>query len=558
MFNDKSIWMGGRDTKVNLLLNKANRHGLITGASGSGKTVSLKVLAEGFSAAGVPVFMADIKGDLAGMCQEGIDSENMQQRINNKFGIDNWQYQSFPTAFWDVFGQKGLFLRATISDMGPLLLSKLMNLSDVQEEVLNCIFKIADDNGLLLIDMKDLKAMLKYVGENKDLFVSDYGNLSPQSIASIQRNLVSLETLGADNFFTEPMLDIQDIFRVDENGKGFINILHSVELAQNKTLYSTFMLWLMSELYENMPEVGDLDKPKAVFFFDEAHMLFNEAPKVLVDKVEQVVRLIRSKGIGIYFISQSPADIPEKVLAQLGNKIQHVLRAYTPKEQKAIKAVADSFRPNPSFRTEDVLVELGTGEALVSFLDDSGAPGLVERVFILPPQSKMGTIDDLTRNGVINNDPLCDKYIQTIDNISAYEKLNEAAGIITGGAGTMEDGLAGSFPRTENLGNPAGVNAGAFSPQQETLTDRQAAKREADRLKNLERQEALKAKSNKGVNSAVSRIAGNTVAAAGRGVARQVFGSRNSLAGGVASTLMGSVGREAGKSLVRGIFGSLK
>lgn len=545
MFNSNNIWMGGSENKAELLLNKANRHGLITGASGSGKTVSLKVLAEGFSAAGVPVFMADIKGDLAGMCMPGIDSEDMQNRIS-KFGIEGFEYQSFPTAFWDVFGEHGLFLRATISDMGPLLLAKLMNLSDVQEEVLSCIFKIADDNGLLLIDIKDLKAMLKYVGENKDMFVSDYGNLSPQSIASIQRNLVSLESLGADNFFTEPMLDINDLFRTDAEGKGYINILHSVKLAQNRTLYSTFMLWLMSELYENMPEVGDLDKPKAVFFFDEAHLLFNDAPKVLIEKVEQVVRLIRSKGIGIYFISQSPADIPESVLAQLGNKIQHVLRAYTPKEQKAVKAVAESFRPNPNFKTEEAIIELATGEALVSFLDEGGAPSVVERVFILPPQSKMGTIDEMTRNGIINNDALCNKYIEAIDNISAFETLNEAAGVTNLSSTPIEQ-------------VPSGINFQVTNASgQESLTDRLAAKREADRLKNLERQEALKAKSTKQAQSAVSRVAGNTMAAAGRQVAKEVFGSNKTVAGSVASTLLGSVGREAGKSLARGIFGSLK
>ncbi len=517
MFKDNNIWMGSSSDKhLNLLLNKANRHGLITGASGTGKTITLKVMAEGFSAAGVPVFLADIKGDLAGMCTPGKDSEDMQGRIQ-KFGIEGWEYTAFPTCFWDVFGEKGLFLRATVSDMGPMLLSKLMNLSEVQEEVLNCVFKIADDNQLLLVDTKDLKAMLKYVSEHKEDFMAEYGNLTPQSLASIQRNLVSLETLGAENFFTEPMLDINDLFRTDSQGRGYINVLDSVKLGQNKTLYSTFMLWLMSELYENMPEVGDLDKPKAVFFFDEAHLLFNDAPKVLIEKIEQVVRLIRSKGVGIYFISQSPSDVPDTILAQLGNKVQHALRAYTPKEQKAIKAAAESFRPNPAFDTESAITELSTGEALVSFLDESGAPSMVERAKILPPQSLMGTLDDFTRNGFINRDELAAKYIEAVDNYTAFEKLSEVE-----------------------------------SAEYESAT----AKKQAELLQKQEEKEAAKRakERSKFITSTAGRIAGNTMAAAGRSVAKSVAGSKS----GIAGTLLGSLGREAGKSIVRGIFGSMK
>ncbi len=517
MLKDNNIWMAGAsDHRQNLLLNKANRHGLITGASGTGKTITLKVMAESFSAAGVPVFLADIKGDLAGMCTPGKDSEDMQARIS-KFGIEGWEYTAFPTCFWDVFGEKGLFLRATISDMGPMLLSKLMNLSEVQEEVLNCVFKIADDNQLILVDTKDLKAMLKYVGEHKEDFTAEYGNLTPQSLASIQRNLVSLETLGGETFFSEPMLDINDLFRTDSQGRGYINILDSVRLGQNKTLYSTFMLWLMSELYENMPEVGDLDKPKAVFFFDEAHLLFNDAPKVLIEKIEQVVRLIRSKGVGIYFISQSPSDVPDTILAQLGNKVQHALRAYTPKEQKAVKAAASSFRPNPAFDTEAAITELSTGEALVSFLDESGAPSMVERAKILPPQSLMGTLDDFTRNGFINRDELAKKYLETVDNYTAYEKLSEIE--------TAEYESATAKKQAE---------------LQQKQEEKEAAKRAKERSKLI--------------TSTAGRIAGNTMAAAGRSVAKSVVGSKS----GVAGTLLGSLGREAGKSIMRGIFGSMK
>ncbi len=528
MFFDSNIWMGGSEKHLNLLLNKANRHGLITGASGTGKTITLKVMAEGFSAAGVPVFLADIKGDLAGMCAPGKDSEDMQGRIQS-FGIDNWEYTAFPTCFWDVFGEKGLFLRATVSDMGPMLLSKLMNLTEVQEEVLNCVFKIADDNGLLLVDTKDLKAMLKYVGEHKDEFTADYGNLTPQSLSSIQRNVVSLETLGAETFFTEPMLDINDLFRTDENGRGYINVLDSVKLGQNKTLYSTFMLWLMSELYENLPEVGDLDKPKAVFFFDEAHLLFNDAPKVLIEKIEQVVRLIRSKGVGIYFISQSPADVPDTILAQLGNKVQHALRAYTPKEQKAVKAAAAAFRPNPAFDTESAITELSTGEALISFLDETGAPSVVERAKILPPQSQMGTIDGFLRTTVTTQDALAKKYMESVDNYTAYEKLSEVEA-------------------EANAAKAAEAEAAAAAKLAEK--EAAAAEKEAARL----------AKKKTGyVSSAASRVAGNTLAAAGRSAAKAAFGSSTkSVGGAVASSLLGTVGREAGKSLVRGLFGSLK
>lgn len=518
MYQQEKIWMACSDKPICLLPKMANRHGLITGASGSGKTVTLKVMAEGFSNAGVPVFLADIKGDLAGMCQPGEDNPNMRERIS-RFGIDNWQYTAFPTRFWDVFGKKGHPVRTTISDMGPLLLAQLMNLTEVQSEVLQVIFKIADDKGLLLIDTKDLKAMVQYVGEHKDELVKDYGGLSPQSLAALQRNIVTLETSGGETFFAEPMLDIFDMIRTDSAGRGYINILDATELSQNKMLYSAFMLWLLSELYENMPEAGDLDKPRAVFFFDEAHLIFNDAPKVLTDKIEQVIKLIRSKAVGIYFISQNPADIPDPVLAQLSNKLQHALRAYTPKEQKAIKAVADSFRPNPAFKTAEAVTELATGEALVSFLDESGAPSIVERAFVLPPQSRMGTVTDAERAAVINNSDLFIKYSHTVDNRSAYEVLQEQ--------------------------NAMQANLQAAQKEQEAQ-----AKQQEKYEKQLQKQR----------QSTADRIAGNVMSSAGRSIgkaaAKAVTGKSSGTVGNIAGTLAGNIGRELGKSITRGIFGS--
>ena len=539
MFTNDRIWMGKNDEKrTELLLNKANRHGLITGASGTGKTWTLRTMAEGFAAAGVPVFLADIKGDLSGLCKTGEDNDNIRGRVE-KFGIDNWEYTAFTSVFWDVYGESGLQMRATISDMGPLLLSRLMNLSEVQQEVMSVIFKIADDNGLLLVDTKDLKAMLSYVADHSDDFKNEYGNLSPQSIASIQRNVVSLETQGADVFFSEPMLDINDLLRIDDKGRGVVNILHSVRLAQNKTLYSTFMLWLMSEIYENLPEIGDPEKPKAVFFIDEAHLLFNDAPKVLIEKVEQVVRLVRSKGVGIYFCTQSPADIPDNVLGQLGNKVQHALRAYTPKDQKAIRAAAESYRPNPKFSTEAAITELGTGEALVSFLDEGGAPSIVERCFILPPQSKTGTLDASDRKAVIECCPLYNKYSQLVDNESAYEVLT----------GRKEEEIAEAAAAKE------AAEAEKIAAKEAAAAEKQAAKDAAAAEKAAAKEAEKKAKT-------VSKIAGNTTAAAGRAVARSVtksmFGKSSGIAGSVAQTMLGSIGKEMGSSITRGLFGTKK
>lgn len=426
MLKDGKIWIANTEDGENIFLlpKMANRHGLVAGATGTGKTVTLKVLAESFSDMGVPVFLADVKGDLSGMVCEGTDSEDMQKRIR-KFGLAEagFKYQKYPATFWDVFGEKGIPLRTTISEMGPLLLARILGLNDLQRDILSIAFKIADDNNLLLIDTKDLKAMLNYISDNNKEFAADYGNISKVSVAAIVRAVVSLEIAGGDKFFFEPALNIRDWFTVGSDGKGMINILDSTSLINNGTLYATFLLWMLSELFETLPEVGDLDKPKMVFFFDEAHLLFADTPKLLMDKIEQVVKLIRSKGVGIYFVTQNPRDIPDGVLAQLGNKIQHALHAYTPADMKAVKAAADSFRENPAFKTEDVIQELGTGEAVCSFLAEDGTPTICERVKILPPQSRFGGIDDSVREKEIKGSLLYSKYFEPEDPDSAYEFL---------------------------------------------------------------------------------------------------------------------------------------
>ena len=426
MYKDGKIWVANNENGENVFLlpKMANRHGLVAGATGTGKTITLKVLAESFSDMGVPVFLADVKGDLSGMVKEGVDSEDMQKRIK-KFGLDEtgFKYQKYPSTFWDVFGENGIPLRTTVSEMGPLLLARILGLNDLQSDILTITFKIADDNELLLVDTKDLKAMLNYISENSKEFAASYGNISKVSIAAIVRAIVALEMAGGDKFFFEPALNIKDWFTTGEGGKGMINILDSTSLINNGKLYATFLLWMMSELFETLPEVGDLDKPKMVFFFDEAHLLFDDAPKLLMDKIEQVVKLIRSKGVGIYFVTQNPRDIPDGVLAQLGNKIQHALHAYTPSDMKAVKAAADSFRENPNFKTADVIQELGVGEAVCSFLDETGTPTVVERVKILPPQSLMGGIDESTREKEIKQSVLYSKYYEPEDPDSAYEFL---------------------------------------------------------------------------------------------------------------------------------------
>ena len=410
------------DEEIYIFPKMANRHGLIAGATGTGKTITLKVLAEKFSSIGVPVFMADIKGDLASICNPGISSPKIDERISN-MGLAEFSFQGFPTVLWDVFGRLGHPVRTTISEMGPLLLSRLLGLNDTQTGVLNIVFKIADDTGMMLIDLKDLKSMLQYVGDNSKEFTTEYGTITKQSIGAIQRGLLTLEGQGAENFFAEPALDIMDLIKTDSNGFGNINILASEQLFHSPALYSTFLLWLLSELFEELPEVGDMEKPKIVFFFDEAHLLFNEAPKVLLDKIEQVVRLIRSKGVGVYFITQNPIDVPDKVLGQLGNRVQHALRAFTPRDQKAVNAAAETFRANPKLDVKQAITELRVGEALVSVLDLDGRPTVVERAFIVPPRSFIGTISDDNRSQLIRTSKYYNKYERMIDRESAYEML---------------------------------------------------------------------------------------------------------------------------------------
>lgn len=403
----------------------ANRHGLIAGATGTGKTVTMKVLAESFSEMGVPVFMADIKGDVSGLALPGEGLEGMQKRLHNKLGLDiPWSFEAYPVEFWDVFGKGGLPVRTTVSEMGPDLLSRLLGLTEAQSGVLNIVFRIADDENLALLDFKDLRAMVQYVGDNADRYKTSYGNVAKASIAAIQRELLSLEDQGANVFFGEPALDINDWFRCDATGKGIINILHCVELFQKPLLYSTFLLWMLSEVYSLLPEVGDLDKPKMVFFFDEAHLIFNDAPKSLLQKVEQVVRLVRSKGVGVYFVTQQPSDIPDTVLSQLGAKFQHALRAYTPKDMKGLRVAARSFRHNPQLDEEQILQELGTGEVLVSVLDDEGVPTMAQRAWVMPPRSLLEAVPENLRQRLVAISPLYDKYAKPIDRESAYEKLS--------------------------------------------------------------------------------------------------------------------------------------
>ena len=401
----------------------ANRHGLIAGATGTGKTVTLQVMAETFSQAGVPCFMADMKGDLSGISQAGKLSGFIEKRMP-EFGIENPEFQACPVRFFDVYGEQGHPMRATISQMGPQLLSRLMQLNETQDGVLNIVFRIADERGLLLIDIKDLRAMLDWVSKNAKEYTTKYGNISSASVGAIQRALLQLENQGADKFFGEPSFDIYDLMQV-EDGKGVMNVLAADKLMMQPKLYSTFLLWLLSELYSTLPEVGDMEKPKLVFFFDEAHMLFEGTSKALLDKIEQVIRLIRSKGVGIYFITQSPTDIPENILGQLGNRIQHALRAYTPKDQKAVKTAADTFRPNPAFKTDEAIMNLETGEALVSFLDEKGAPAIVERAKILFPLSQIGAITEGQRLDIIKQSRIYGKYDTLVDRESAFEQLLE-------------------------------------------------------------------------------------------------------------------------------------
>jgi DNA helicase HerA-like ATPase len=437
------------DLVLELLPALANRHGLITGATGTGKTVSLQVIAERMSGIGVPVFMADVKGDLAGMSQAGAMSPKLGERLKT-IGADAPAFAAMPVVFWDVFGEQGHPVRATVSDLGPLLLGRILDLNDTQQGVLAIVFKLADDNGLLLLDLKDLRALLQYASDNAQSLQTSYGNITAASVGAIQRGLLRLEQQGGDEFLGEPMLNIDDLLQTD-GGKGYVNILAADKLMQSPQLYATMLLWLLSELYERLPEVGDREKPKMVFFFDEAHLLFTDAPKVLLDKIEQVVRLVRSKGVGVFFVTQNPLDVPDIVLGQLGNRVQHALRAFTPRDQKAVKAAAETMRANPKLDTEKTITELGVGEALISFLDEKGRPSVVERAYVLPPASRIGPITPDERKAAMASSPVKGTYDKAVDRESAYEKLANRAAVsagasdASGGGGGFMDSLKGSL-----------------------------------------------------------------------------------------------------------------
>jgi uncharacterized protein len=423
---DNSIFLGKSDKREELFLSLANRHGLVTGATGTGKTVTLQIMAEGFCAAGVPVFAADVKGDLSGICMKGEPKDFLLERAK-KIGYDDYGFEETPTIFWDLFGEQGHPIRTTVSEMGPLMLSRLMGLTDAQEGALNIAFKIADEEGLAILDLKDLRALLKDLADRGKEITTDYGNINDTTIGAIQRRLVVIDEQGGDKFFGEPALDIKDLMRTTRDGRGFMNILAADKLINSPMLYATFLLWLLSELFEDLPEVGDPEKPKLVFFFDEAHLLFSDAPPGLLQKIEQTVKLIRSKGVGVYFVTQNPLDVPEGVLAQMGNRVQHALRAYTPREQKAVQTAASTFRPNPKFKTEDAITELGKGEALISVLDLKGVPTMVERTLIRPPSSRLGPITPAEREKLMKSSPVYGQYEEAVDRESAYEKLSGKA-----------------------------------------------------------------------------------------------------------------------------------
>ncbi len=551
MFYEGKIWAGkSGDEKLCILPKMANRHGIIAGATGTGKTITLKVLAESFSDGGVPVFLADVKGDLAGMCRPGADSEDMQKRIE-KFGLAEagFSYHSYPTCFWDIFGEKGLPLRTTVTEMGPTLLARLMDLTETQTDILSVVFKIADDEGLLLIDIKDLRSMLNYVAENNKEYSAEYGNMPKQSINSILRNLVALEEQGGEQFFGEPALDIRDWFRTDYNGKGIINILDSESLINNPMLYSTFMLWMLSELFETLPEVGDAARPKMVFFFDEAHLLFDGAPKALLQKIEQVVKLVRSKGVGVYFITQSPRDIPDGVLSQLGNKIQHALHAYTPSDQKAVKAAADSFRVNPDFDTKEMLTQLGIGEALVSFLQEDGSPSVVQVAKILPPQSQMGPIEDGDRQSEIQNNNLFVKYGTYVDRDSAYEffqrKMKQDA------QAEAEARQKAEQEKAEAEQQKLAAKEAERQAREEARAAEKAAREAAREAEKKAKEEAReKAATDRARKNAVSSVAKSAAGTIGREVG-------NELGKKVGGTFGKKLGGNLGASIGRGILGTL-
>lgn len=518
MYFDNKIWIGDAEgEKVCILPQMANRHGLIAGATGTGKTITLKVLAESFSDAGTPVFLADVKGDLAGMCRPGAESPDMQERIA-RFGLADcgFGYRAYPSTFWDVYGQAGIPVRTTISEIGPLLLAKLLDLNPTQTDILTVVFKIADDEGLLLIDTKDLKSMLQYVAENNAQYSAQYGNIAKASINAILRGVVALEAKGGEQFFGEPALNIADWFQT-EQGRGMINILDCRSLMQDPSLYTTFLLWMLSELFEVLPEVGDMEKPRMVFFFDEAHLLFKGVSKALLEKIEQVVKLIRSKGVSIFFITQNPKDIPDGVLSQLGNKIQHALRAYTPADEKAVNAAAKSFRINPAFDTKEALLNLGTGEALISVLDEGGIPTVVQRCKILPPQSLMGPISDEERKKAFLMNNLYLRYQNMVDRDSAYEFLTR---------------------RSEQL-------AAEMKEQLRRQAEEKEAQRQAEREAKAAQRE--KEKQAKAIRSSVRSVGNSVVGTVGREVGK-TLGS--SIGGSFGRRLGGNLGASLGRSIL--------
>ena len=508
---------GNSTVRCFLRPDKANRHGLITGATGTGKTITLQTLAEGFSTLGVPVFMADVKGDLTGISQKGALGEKLGKILKER-GIDEPAFSAFPTTLWDVFGQQGHPVRATVSDLGPLLLARMLNLNETQAGVLQLVFKIADDDGLLLLDMKDLRAMCQDVGENASQYTTEYGNISAASIGAIQRGLMQIEEQGGDLFFGEPMLNIEDFMQTDGSGKGVVNILAADKLMQSPRLYATFLLWMLSELFEALPEVGDLDKPKLVFFFDEAHLLFADAPKVLIERIELVVRLVRSKGVGVFFVTQNPLDIPDSVLAQLGNRVQHALRAFTPRDQKAVKSAADTMRANPGLDVATAITELGVGEALVSLMDEKGRPCLTERVFVLPPASQIGPIKPEQRKTLLSESIVAGVYEKAVDRESAFEALKGRTQANMGHAAPVED----DFPAADTAAPRASRRGSAPTPT------------------------ATPAPSGGGILDSIGDMLG--------GGARR---SRASVGEQMIKSAASSIGREVGRQIIRGVLGSI-
>lgn len=512
---ENAVWLATGQDRIYLLPAMANRHGLIAGATGTGKTVTLKVVAEAFSEMGVPTFIADIKGDVSGMCRPGAENKHIRRSIDT-MGIENFTYTDYPVRFFDVYGKTGHPVRTTISEMGPELLARLMGLNETQSGVLRIVFRVADDSQLLLLDLKDLRLMVQYVGDHAADYKLKYGNVSPQTIGAIQRALLTLEDEGGDTFFGEPALDLSDWFDWAEDGRGYMNILECQELFQHPLLYSTFLLWMLTELYELLPEAGDLEKPKIAFFFDEAHLLFKGAPKALLEKIEQVIRLIRSKGVSVWFISQNPSDIPESVLGQIGNRVQHALHAYTPNEQKALRYAARSFRANPELDTEAALQELGVGEALVSVLDEKGVPGVVQRANILPPRSSMNAAEENAIAEVVAASPLKDKYTEVVDRESAYELISGQQAAEAEGKARMEE---------------------------------EAAKAKA---------EAAKAKEQGKTASSSSRRTSTSSTAKKATTGRRTSSKASSFLGKTASSAANTIGRELGRQIFRGILGIFK